>query len=228
MRVALHLALVLTAKAVGVLHRKAINGVAVERSVEVCGVRAYTATNTWGLEGGDVTGCRLWPSGIEAALAIGDMGDLRGVSVLEVGSGPGVATIVAARRGASCLSTDVHAMSNELVAAAAADQGLRVRVGLFNLSSPPPLPAADVVVMSDLTYDLALAAAAGDRAREAADRGSRVIAAHNPLRPGCRAFRDKLGPGFTFEPVRVSAIRLHSDASNWKTRLVEVVRFDPP
>ena len=189
--------------------------------LEVCGVGVYALANTWGASrDGDATGGRVWPCGLELAPRVAAVAANR--TVLDVGCGCGVVALAAARAGAKrVVAADFHSVPLRLVAAAAADQGLAVEVESFDVGSAAPLPPADVVAFADLTYDEALAENVAKRVLEARARGSHVLCATNPLRAGAAAFRGAL-PDLRFEPVALSThAATHTDARNWKTRLVQ-------
>ena len=202
------------------LTRTRIDDFAVE-PLEVCGVGVYALANTWGAaRDGDATGGRVWPCGLELAPRVAAVAANR--TVLDVGCGCGVVALAAARAGAKrVVAADFNAVPLRLVAAAAEDQGLAVDVARFDVGSAAPLPPADVVAFADLTYETALAEAVAKRVLEARARGSHVLCATNPLRAGAAAFRGAL-PDLRFEPVALSThAATHTDARNWKTRLVQ-------
>jgi predicted nicotinamide N-methyase len=140
-------------------------------------------------------GAVLWDSAVDVARALATR-DLRGRTVLELGCGCGLCGVVAARRGAAVLCTDVDEEVFPAVTRAADEAGVgeRVRVAPFDLAGAAPLPPADVVVLADVLYEPALAAAAARRCLEARARGSAVVVG-DPERAGRRDFLRLLAAG---------------------------------
>jgi predicted nicotinamide N-methyase len=133
-------------------------------------------------------GAVLWDAAIDVAKTLGSL-DLRGRTVVEVGCGCGLCGIVAAMRGARVLCTDVDEEVFPAVHRGAVEQGVSdlVSTALFDVLGPQPLPAGDIVVLADVLYEPALAAAAARRTREALARGSDVLVG-DPDRAGRRDF----------------------------------------
>ncbi|MBX6366186.1 MAG: methyltransferase domain-containing protein, partial [Gemmatimonadetes bacterium] len=98
-----------------------------------------------------------------------------GERVLDLGAGTGLSARTAARRGARATALDHDPLALELVAAAAALQGLAVEARRFDLAGDEPLPPADTVVLADVLYEPALARAAARRVAEAVARGARAL-----------------------------------------------------
>ncbi len=228
-------------------------------------VGVYEVFPVYGL--GDNPYCaKVWPAALAASARLvnrsaeaAPRAALAGRSVLELGAGSGLCSLAAAAAGArACLATDVEPLALALVRAAAADQALDqvVRAARFDLASAAPLPAADVVVLSDLTYDDALAPHCARRVLEARARGSEVLVAGNPLRPARAAFLDALRereeareaaagrrprrrtsplafaeprarPELAFEPPFTVPMPEGVDEMNWKARIVELMHLRP-
>jgi len=123
-------------------------------------------------------GAVLWDSAIALARLFWAM-DLRGRRVLELGAGCGLVGLVGATRGAQVLCTDVDVHTLRAVARAATDANVTVDVATFDLMGPDVLPdvggdVATDVVLADVLYEPALAAAAARRCRQALALGARV------------------------------------------------------
>jgi predicted nicotinamide N-methyase len=119
-------------------------------------------------------GAVLWTSGVVVAALLAEW-PLQGRTLLELGAGTGIVSLVAAKRGARVLATDVDDTSLALVDAAAARQGTPIETRRFDIFSAEPLPQADVVIAADLLYEEPLAAALARRTIEARARGSDVV-----------------------------------------------------
>jgi len=130
-----------------------------------------------------------------------------GLTVLELGAGTGLVSIVAADAGAAVTATDYNSIPLLLLGASAALQELTVATALFDMAGSDPLPPADVVVAADVMcvglpprccysphlpplprYETDTGAAAARRVVEAYRRGSRVIVGDSPGRAGRPAF----------------------------------------
>jgi predicted nicotinamide N-methyase len=98
----------------------------------------------------------LWPSAHVLAGALAGR-DLAGRSVIELGCGVGLPSIVAALGGARVLATDWYADALAFVGANAGAAGVAVETMLVDWASPPPALAArgpaDLVVGADLLYE---------------------------------------------------------------------------
>lgn len=131
----------------------------------------------------------LWASAVCVAKVLARE-PLAGRSVLELGCGVGLVSLVAARAGAQVLATDVDPGALEATRRGV-DQlgpaGARVCVEHFDVESALQLPPADIVVAADMLFESPLALAVARRALEALARGSRVLLGD----PG-RAGRDVL------------------------------------
>ena len=216
---------------------RAVNGWtlpdAARGSSGLASIGVYEATSSWGL--GDNPYCAaLWPASVAAARRVAALAENR--TVLELGAGVGLASLVAAAAGArEVVCTDIAPVALALTRAAADDQGLgsRVATHVFDATSDWPLPPAELVVLSDLTYDETLATHAARRVLEARARGSEVVVVGNPLRPARCEFLRVLEEAdaehrMVFErPVVIDLgeADLGRQQRNWKTRLVEVMHL---
>jgi predicted nicotinamide N-methyase len=136
-------------------------------------------------------GAVLWDSACDLARQL-FRADLAGRRFLEVGCGCGLVGLVAARRGAAVLCTDIDRHALVAVARGAEDARVEVAVDTFDLLSAAPLPQvggenATDVVLSDVLYEGELAASAARRALEALALGARVFVG-DPDRAGRHAF----------------------------------------
>ena len=96
-----------------------------------------------------------WAGGVALARVILDHPErFRGKRVLDFGCGGGVAGIAAARAGAAqVIANDVDAWALSVARIAAERQGLIVTPLLADLTATSELPAADIVLCSDLAYE---------------------------------------------------------------------------
>lgn len=153
---------------------------------------------------GDPYAAILWPSAIAAAARLTEI-VRRGDTVLDLGAGTGLAALTAARSGARAIALDHDPFARAVVEAAAALQKLTIDVVEFDVRSAEPLPAADIVVLADLLYELELAHAAARRTREALAAGATVIVG-DPARYGRIEYQRLLheqGINLQFEDVLV-------------------------
>ena len=140
---------------------------------------------------------------------------IAGRRVLELGCGNGLASLAAARLGASqVLATDYRALPLSLVSSAARRAGcspFELSTQVFDFASPmppaavvhtrsrasripppeEPLPAHDILLAADIGYSPALAWRLGERCRESIAAGGRVLVAESRQNPACRAASPK-------------------------------------
>ena len=126
----------------------------------------------------DPFGVVLWPGADALAeIAVGEI-DFAGCSTLELGCGTGLCSLVAASRGAiRALATDSNPEPLELVAAAAAQQGLAsVRTEVFDMCSDAPLAhGIDVLLAADVCYSERIARALAARCAQASAAGVQCL-----------------------------------------------------
>ena len=98
---------------------------------------------------------KLWTSGVALAAAVAER-DLRGVRVLELGCGLGVASVAAALGGAHVLATDWAPEALEATRRNAALNGVSFETLLVDWSQPEALLARapfDLVLCADVLYE---------------------------------------------------------------------------
>jgi predicted nicotinamide N-methyase len=99
----------------------------------------------------------LWRSGVALAHEL-DGAELAGLRAVELGCGLAAPSIVAARRGASVLATDVDAEALELVERNARGNGVQVETASVDWSKPDELLARspfELVLAADVLYERA-------------------------------------------------------------------------
>jgi predicted nicotinamide N-methyase len=99
----------------------------------------------------------LWRSGAALAREIAE-GELAGLRVVELGCGLGVPSLVAARRGASVLSTDESAEALELLERNARENGLALETARVDWNVPDQVVSRgpfDLVLAADVLYERA-------------------------------------------------------------------------
>lgn len=123
---------------------------------------------------GDATSRQLWPASRAAAKFIDE---LRPQSVVELGCGLGLPSLVAAANGARVTATDIDEEALTLCATAAREQGLHVETRVFDLCGPEPLPTAEVYIIADVAADARLTKALVHRVDEALSLAKVVVVA---------------------------------------------------
>lgn len=121
-----------------------------------------------------------WPAGAALARVVLDRPELvRGLRVLDIGAGGGVAALAAAKAGAAnVVANDEDPRALEVVALAAARQDLAVeRVAGDVIESPELLAGHDVVLCADLGYERERAPRLHALLRDARARGAAVLVA---------------------------------------------------
>lgn len=101
-----------------------------------------------------------WPAGIALARVLLDRPEIaRGRRVLDFGAGGGVASLAAARAGATLVTAnDIDAWAGAVTRLAAERQGLRVETHTGDLTADVALvDGYDVILASDLSYERAAA-----------------------------------------------------------------------
>jgi predicted nicotinamide N-methyase len=94
----------------------------------------------------------LWPSARALAEAVAAR-DVRGLRVLEVGSGLGLPALVAAAHGADVTASDVDPAALTYVLESASASDLTVAVAEFDFAAPPDsVTGFDLVLAADVLY----------------------------------------------------------------------------
>jgi predicted nicotinamide N-methyase len=124
-----------------------------------------------------------WPAGVALARVLLDSPDrVRGLHVVDVGAGGGIAAIAAAKAGAArVIAADVDPLALRVTRLAAERNGVKLElleadVGAVNLAARP-----DVVLASDLEYEMS-GAQARDRLEALVPLGTTLLLA-DPGRP---------------------------------------------
>ena len=127
----------------------------------------------------DALASTFWPASVPLARVLSSMPGLKAARVVELGCGTGLCSLLAASRGAAeVLATDIEPVSLELVEAARDAQvgehpGLAaLRTMRFDMMSPEPLPAAQLLIVSDLFVTSELARAVAGRVADAVEAGA--------------------------------------------------------
>jgi len=153
-------------------------------------------------------GALLWPGAVLLAQLLAEGPQLEGLTTLELGCGTGLCSLAAAARGASSIATDVSPLSLQLTTHAAAEQGLDVQAGYFDLAcTSQPLPAADLVLAADVLYLSELTRSVASRIAEARARGSLVLLTDSRATHRGALLSELAAHGHTaaFEPRRLAA-----------------------
>jgi predicted nicotinamide N-methyase len=147
----------------------------------------------------DPYGVVLWPS----AKLVGNVllerfssAELQALTILELGTGTGLVSLVAARAGCKkVIATDFNPLTLSIVKRAAVVNGIPegcITTQLFDVKahSTQPLPACDLLLVADMLYEPATAVAVARRVAEVVRMnddggpGVRVIVGDSPNRPG--------------------------------------------
>lgn len=154
----------------------------------------------------DCYGSVLWPAAsavsdylIEKVARETDSNSLKGISILELGAGTGLCSIVSCIGGAEkVMASDYESVPLRLLEYAAANLNddcdeKKIETFLFDICNHDiPLPRADIVIAADIMYEPKTGVAMAFRAKEALESGSRVIIGCSPGRPGRPKFQEKL------------------------------------
>lgn len=159
-------------------------------------------------EDGDPYGTVLWPSALTvASYLLTRVGStttanaLNGLSVLELGAGTGLVSLVASLSGAKMvIATDYEEAPLKLLKYAATHLNGKavtvpdnIEIAHLDLCDfETPLPYADIVVAADVMYEPKTGRALAKRTIEALKQGSRVIVGDSPGRAGRPAFQKEL------------------------------------
>jgi predicted nicotinamide N-methyase len=121
----------------------------------------------------------LWDAATAVAHAMESQPDAhvrwRDKAVVELACGVGLPSLVCARLGAAVTATDIDDAALYACVAAADAQGMVVRGAVFDLMGNDALPAADVLIVTDVLYDDSLTEAVCRRIEEAWRRGLELV-----------------------------------------------------
>lgn len=95
----------------------------------------------------------LWPSAIALAEFIANSGDLEGKSMLELGAGLALPSLVAAKSGANVLTTDWYLESLIFADANAAANRIQLNTKLLDWTNPPADLKFDLIIGADILYE---------------------------------------------------------------------------
>lgn len=132
-----------------------------------------------------------WVSAFVLAEKLARM-NLGGKTVVDVGAGCGVVSLMASKLGAQVIALEIDALARQLLSRAAERQNLAVDVHAFDIGAETPMPAGDLYIFADLLYEAELAAFAAQRCIEAIERNACVWVG-DPKRTGRDVFRERMG-----------------------------------
>lgn len=176
---------------------------------------------------GDPYGVVAWPAAKTVAVRLLQLSaaDMRRWSVLELGAGTGLVSLTAALCGSPrVIATDFNPACLKLIQEAAKMQSVTVATHLLDITDlTKPLPQADLVLIADMLYNPVTGEAVARRIHEAVSRGSRVIIADSPRRPGrprmLEVLSELMGREIAFKSVlgeSVSGVQRHELISERK------------
>src|SRR5215210_5573574 len=149
----------------------------------------------------------LWRSGVALAREL-DGADLTGRRVVELGSGLGVPSIVAARAGASVLATDVEPDALELLERNALANGVDLETAAVDWSSPDALVGRapfDLVLAADVLYERASVAVLLALLPQLAPE----VWLADPGRPAAGAFLEQATRRWDVEVLERGVVQIH-------------------
>jgi predicted nicotinamide N-methyase len=127
---------------------------------------------------------QVWPTAIAMSELLLERGRLDGVAVLDLGCGPGLVGIVAARLGARVTFADVVEGALVLARRNAETSGVTGTFVRFDLREPLPLARFALVVASDLLYEPWLPAALSTALPALLAPGGHALVGDPMRRPG--------------------------------------------
>ncbi len=149
----------------------------------------------------------LWRSGVALAHELGER-DLTGLRVVELGCGLGVASLAAARGGATVLATDVDDEALAVVGLSAEANGLSVETAIVDWGRPEDLVARapfDLVVAGDVLYERA----SFPKLLSLLPRLAREAWLADPGRPAAAAFLQEASRRWRVEVSVRDVVRVH-------------------
>lgn len=145
---------------------------------------------------------QVWPSGQRLADAVFAL-DMKGKRVLELGCGIGLASLVLQRGGADIVATDIHPLAESFLAYNSALNDLP-SVHYRPLRWDVPMPALgtfDLVIASDVLYEIAHARLLGEVVERHARPDAQVLVT-DPGRGNAPRFTSILAAqGFVLDPA---------------------------
>ena len=157
-----------------------------------------------GVQSHDPLSSCYWPAAAPLAALVAQTTS-QGESCVELGCGTGLCSLTVVAAGGRCLATDVSQVSLELTKAAAQAQALEnLECAAFDATDMGvPLPAGEVLILSDVFVTDLLARAYAERVAEAVAAGFRRVLVVDPGRTSRATFLDELSrigvsdhPGF--------------------------------
>lgn len=150
--------------------------VALERAIETGGLAPYGAVP--------------WASAFLFAERLAHL-SLSGKTIVDVGAGCGVVSLMASKLGARVIALEIDALARSLLVRAATRQSLDVEVRDFDVGSDEPLPEGDLYIFADLLYEEELADLAAERVIEVCEQ-RRNVWVGDPKRTGRHTFQKRL------------------------------------
>lgn len=118
----------------------------------------------------------LWPAARGLADFIAERyTDLSGKTVVELGCGLGLPSILAAKLGAKTIATDFHPHNREFLQRNADLNGVEIEYRTLDWSAPPDNLKADLIIGSDLIYESRTIDALANCARKLIRSGGEFI-----------------------------------------------------
>jgi predicted nicotinamide N-methyase len=183
-------------------------------------------------------GTKLWPASLGIAQLLASE-NLAKRSVLELGCGTGLVSLVAAKRGAHAVATDVSPLVLSLVRegweAASCSSGT-IKTAVFDVTSSSPLPIHStelppIVVASAMMYQANLAEALAKRVSEAYRLGAWIIIGDDDTgnREGGRErFEANLQRHLQLDDVRWVHSTVKCKELKWAQKHVEILQLNNP
>ena len=114
---------------------------------------------------------------------------LDGRTVVDVGAGCGVVSLMASKLGARVIALEIDELARQLLEQAAKEQDLRIDVRPFDIAGGTSLPEGELFIFADLLYETDLASHTAHRCIEAIERGENIWVG-DPQRSGRAVFQD--------------------------------------
>jgi predicted nicotinamide N-methyase len=147
---------------------------------------------------------QVWPAAIALAAHLVGGGDVAGRSVLDLGCGPGLAGILAARLGGRVTFADVMPEALALAGRNAEANGVRGELLTLDFTKPRAARRFELVLAGDLLYEPGQAEALAPALRALLAQGGLALVA-DPLRPHADAFAEvATAAGLTVRTIQVA------------------------